>query len=135
MTIDFSLKNLPKAIEDFAFGKKNTSVIAFEGEMGAGKTTFIGALCKHLGVVDVTSSPTYGIINHYKTGAGDSIYHLDLYRLKDEEEAIAAGVEDVLYSNALCLIEWPNVAAGLLPENTLFVKLSILENGMRRLIF
>lgn len=108
-------------------------VWAFHGEMGSGKTTFIHALCEILGVASAIGSPTYAIINEYKAAAIPIIYHMDWYRLKDEEEAIQAGVEDSLYSNELCLIEWPDKAPGLLPQQTLHLYLSVVDNHHRSL--
>ncbi len=108
-------------------------VIALHGAMGAGKTTLIHALCHRLGVQDAVSSPTYSLINQYRAGDGTAVYHLDLYRLRDEEEALQAGVEDCLYSGYRCLVEWPEKAPGLLPEDTLQVQLEVVENLTRRL--
>ena len=102
----------------------NATVFAFHGDMGAGKTTFIHALCDVKGVKDVVGSPTFSIINEYVyTDNGDEkkIFHIDLYRLKDEEEAIQAGVEDCLYSDHICLVEWPERAPGIFPEDTVHV--------------
>lgn len=106
---------------------------AFNGEMGAGKTTFIHALCEVLQVTGPVSSPTFAIINEYKSPVAGSIYHMDWYRLKDEEEAIQAGVEDCLYSGSLCLVEWPQKAAGLLPEDTLQVHISLVDGETRQI--
>src|SRR5271156_3379319 len=92
-------------------GKK---IFAFKGNMGAGKTSFINALCKDKNVLDTTGSPSFSIINEYGFPGG-IIYHLDLYRLKDEEEAIRAGVEDCLCSGEICLVEWPDRAPGIFP--------------------
>jgi tRNA threonylcarbamoyladenosine biosynthesis protein TsaE len=104
------------------------SVIAFQGDLGAGKTTLIRALCKQKGVADEVSSPTFSLINEYvftdPEGKTDRIFHLDLYRIRDEEEALQAGLGDVLFSGSLCLVEWPEKIPGLLPEDTLAVTLS-----------
>src|SRR6476619_5653247 len=105
MTLSFSLpqiKQAAKQVFDFASEKK---VWALHGEMGAGKTTFIHALCEHLGVTSAIGSPTYSIVNEYKSENAGIIYHMDLYRLKDEEEAREAGVEDGLFSGNLCFVE------------------------------
>jgi tRNA threonylcarbamoyladenosine biosynthesis protein TsaE len=101
--------------------------------MGAGKTTFIKAICKQLGVTGAVSSPTYSIINQYAAANGKTVYHLDLYRLKDEEEALQAGVEECFYSGEYCLVEWPDKTPGLLPENTLHCYLSNSGNNERKL--
>lgn len=111
--------------------KKN--VIAFHGEMGAGKTTFIHALCEAMKVKDNISSPTYSIINQYKTVDGKIIFHLDLYRLSNEEEAVNAGVEDCLYSGNTCLVEWPEKAAGIFPADTLHVNITVGDNNIRKI--
>lgn len=111
--------------------------LAFHGSMGAGKTTFIHALCGVKKVKDVTGSPTFSIINEYlfeEDGIEKKIYHMDLYRLKDEEEAIRAGVEDCLYSNHICLVEWPEKAPGLFPPDTLHVSIEAIDSDTRRLI-
>jgi tRNA threonylcarbamoyladenosine biosynthesis protein TsaE len=113
------------------------TVIALHGSMGAGKTTFIHALCKAKRVKDVTGSPTFSIINEYifeEEGVGKKIYHMDLYRLKDEEEAIQAGVEDCLYSNHICLVEWPEKAPELFPANTVHVFIEVIDSDTRKLI-
>jgi tRNA threonylcarbamoyladenosine biosynthesis protein TsaE len=101
--------------------------------MGAGKTTFIHALCEELGVSSTISSPTFAIINEYASTLAGVIYHMDWYRLKDEEEAVNAGVEDSLLSHQLCLIEWPDRAAGLLPDDTFHIHIEVLDEGTRRM--
>ena len=107
-------------------------VIAFHGSMGAGKTTFIHALCDGKGVKDVVGSPTFSIINEYYFPAG-KIFHIDLYRLKDEEEAIRAGVEDCLYSDHTCFIEWPEKAPGIFPDDTVHVFIEVVDSETRHL--
>ncbi len=107
-------------------------VIAFHGQMGAGKTTFIHALCDEKKVTSTVSSPTFSIINEYSSPGG-SVFHIDLYRLKDEEEAIRAGVEDALYSGALCLVEWPERIPHLFPAGTAHVHIELLNDGKRRM--
>jgi tRNA threonylcarbamoyladenosine biosynthesis protein TsaE len=94
--------------------------------MGTGKTTFIAALCRAKGVQSIPSSPTFSLINEYTLMSGDPIYHIDLYRLRDEEEAREAGVEDCLFSGNFCLVEWPEKAPGIFPENTLHVRIETL---------
>ena len=108
------------------------SVWAFHAPMGAGKTTLVTALCKILGVQDRVNSPTFAIMNEYQ-GLGKVIYHMDWYRLKSEEEAIQAGVEDALDSGNLCLVEWPEKAEGLLPDNCFELHMEVLDQKMRRL--
>ncbi|HAI83954.1 MAG TPA: tRNA (adenosine(37)-N6)-threonylcarbamoyltransferase complex ATPase subunit type 1 TsaE [Chitinophagaceae bacterium] len=106
----------------------------FNAPMGSGKTTLIHALCTQvLQVADAVTSPTFAIANEYSSAVAGTIYHMDWYRLKDEEEAIAAGVEDMLYSNAYCFIEWPEKAEALLPDNCLTVNLDLLSTTSRKL--
>lgn len=107
------------------------TVFAFHGEMGAGKTTFIHALCDELGVTTPVSSPTFSIINEY--GGKVPVYHLDLYRLSDANEAVNAGVEDCLYCGAICFVEWPERAASLLPPDTVHVYLEATGSVNRRI--
>ena len=103
------------------------------GAPGSGKTTFIHALCDVLEVKDAVGSPTFSIINQYQAKDGKTIYHLDLYRIKDEEEAIQAGVEDVLYSGELCLVEWPGKTPSLFPPDTVYLQLEVTGSNSRRL--
>jgi len=132
--IIFSLNELATVVRKFRDAVTGYRVFAFHGEMGAGKTTFIHALCEDVGVEDTVSSPTFSIINEYYSPNG-SIYHMDLYRLRDEEEAIGAGVEDALYSGNICLVEWPERAPGIFPEDTVHVYLERAENNLRKLDF
>jgi tRNA threonylcarbamoyladenosine biosynthesis protein TsaE len=103
--------------------------------MGSGKTTFINAFCKLLRIDEVSSSPTFSIINEYDSKLVGTVFHLDLYRLKDEEEAIDAGVEDVLYSGRYCFVEWPEKAQGILPEDALKVHISLVDSTTRVITF
>jgi tRNA threonylcarbamoyladenosine biosynthesis protein TsaE len=116
----------------WAVGKKH-KVWAFHAEMGTGKTTFIHALCEYLGVKDAISSPTFAIVNQYQSSEAGTVLHMDWYRLKDEEEAMMAGIEDHLLSGNYCLIEWPEKASGLLPDDTFHVHLQLLDEFTRRL--
>lgn len=107
-------------------------MFSFSGELGAGKTTFISAVCKELGVEDVVSSPTFSIVQQYNSLHGD-IFHIDLYRIRNEEEAVSAGIEDSIDSGNICFIEWPERAQGILPIDTVRVKIEIESIDCRRL--
>ena len=111
-------------------------VFAFDGQMGAGKTTFIKKLCETMGTADVVNSPTFAIVNVYDVEQPykGEVYHFDCYRLKDIREAMDFGAEEYLYSGNYCFIEWPDMIAPLLPEDTVRVKIEPMENGDRRLI-
>ncbi len=110
------------------------SIFTFSGELGAGKTTLISAICKELGVMDVVSSPTFAIIQEYTTTSGKNIVHMDLYRIKDEEEAIHSGLEDSLLSGDICMVEWPENAPGIFPERTVKSRIEITGKEERKLI-
>ncbi|TDH19837.1 tRNA (adenosine(37)-N6)-threonylcarbamoyltransferase complex ATPase subunit type 1 TsaE [Segetibacter sp. 3557_3] len=133
MEISFTKASLEQVAKQVYALAKAYPVWAFHGAMGVGKTTFIHSLCDVLGVTSAVGSPTYAIINEYSSPGIGTIYHMDWYRLRDEEEAIQAGVEDPLYSNNLCLVEWPDRAIDLLPEHTLHLYLSIQEDDYRRI--
>ena len=132
MELEFTLSNISKAAGELWQWAKNRKVIAFYGAMGAGKTTFIHALCDVKGVSSTVSSPTFSLINQYEFPGGH-IFHIDLYRLKDEEEAIRAGVEDCLYSGDICLVEWPERAAGILPDDVMKVKITAKDPQTRNI--
>lgn len=132
----FSLDNINEVAKSCWDVIGTKSVIAFHGQMGTGKTTFIHALCDAKGVQDVVGSPTFSIINEYGFAENDrekKIYHIDLYRLKNEEEAINAGVEDCFYSDHICLVEWPEKAPGIFPEQTIHIFLELVDTKTRRL--
>lgn len=107
-------------------------VFAFDGKMGAGKTTFIKQLCAELGTDDVVNSPTFAIVNVYDTMRGE-VYHFDCYRLKDIREAVDFGAEEYLYSGNYCFIEWPDILEPMLPDDVVHVRLQVLDNGDRLL--
>ncbi len=110
---------------------QDNNCVAFYGEMGAGKTTLIKEICKLLGVCDITSSPSFSLINEYLSKEDKSIFHFDFYRINDIEEAYDIGYEDYFYSNSLCFIEWPEKIESLLPENHTNIKINILDDNKR----
>ena len=135
MNVEFTQKDIAVAAQKIWNYGKEHPVWAFHAPMGAGKTTFISALCTTiLGVKENISSPTFAIINQYQSLIAGIIYHMDWYRLKSEEEAIQAGVEDALINGNLCLIEWPEVAPALLPESSLHIYIELLSNSRRLII-
>jgi tRNA threonylcarbamoyladenosine biosynthesis protein TsaE len=122
-----SLEQIQEAARQFVEAMGDNTVFAFYGKMGAGKTTFIKAVCEVLGVEDVITSPTFAIVNEYRSDlAGELIYHFDFYRIKKLDEVYDMGYEDYFYSGALCFIEWPELIEELLPGHT--IKVSIEEN-------
>ncbi|MBR2290685.1 MAG: tRNA (adenosine(37)-N6)-threonylcarbamoyltransferase complex ATPase subunit type 1 TsaE [Prevotella sp.] len=129
MTIKIeNIENIREAAQTFVEQIGDRTVFAFYGKMGAGKTTFIKAICEELGVSDVITSPTFAIVNEYRSDTtGELIYHFDFYRIKKLEEVYDMGYEDYFYSGALCFIEWPELIDELLPEDA--VKVSIEENS------
>jgi tRNA threonylcarbamoyladenosine biosynthesis protein TsaE len=134
-----SLKDLDHAaLQILAFAGK-CKKIAFIGEMGAGKTTLVKSICQQLGVQEIATSPTFSIINEYvyidALGKQNTIYHIDLYRLQRMEEAINIGIEDYLYNEHYCFIEWPQLIAPLLPTDIVQIELKLLDNSHRKLVF
>lgn len=127
-----SLDTIKEAAHEFISVMSDYTVFAFNGDMGAGKTTFIKALCEELGVNDITNSPSFAIINEYRSDTtAELIYHFDCYRLENEAEAEEIGVEDYFYSGALCFIEWPERVVDLLPDDTVEVDVVEQEDGSR----
>ena len=125
------LKDAAHALIAFAGAEK---LFIFEGDMGAGKTTFIKEICLALGVTDLVSSPTFSIVNEYLSDQG-SLYHFDFYRIKNLQEAYDIGYEDYFYSGSICLIEWPEKVAELLPPSYIKVSISITGNMSREISF
>ena len=130
-----SLDTIQEAAKEFINRMGEGKVFAFYGKMGAGKTTFIKALCETLGVKDVITSPTFSLINEYTDGKGNSIYHFDFYRIKKLEEVYDMGYEDYFYSGNLCLLEWPELIEDILPENAVKVKIEEQADGTRLVSF
>lgn len=131
-----SLEDVAQAAHEFAALMGDETVYAFYGEMGAGKTTFISALCRELGVEDdPTSSPSFAIVNEYRSDTtAELIYHFDLYRLESIDEALDLGIEDYFDSGALCLLEWPERVEPLLPDDVVKVTVSVDHADDSRLI-
>ena len=127
------IDDLPEAAEQLLQMLRPEAVVAFYGEMGAGKTTLIRELCAQLGVEDNVNSPTFSIVNEYRTPAGETIYHFDFYRIDKPEEALDFGCEEYLYSGNCCLIEWPERVENLLPEDTDRVYIRVNGNGIREI--
>ncbi|HIZ15472.1 MAG TPA: tRNA (adenosine(37)-N6)-threonylcarbamoyltransferase complex ATPase subunit type 1 TsaE [Candidatus Tidjanibacter faecipullorum] len=120
-----SLRDLPDAAEAILAQAGDHRVVAFYGEMGAGKTTLIRAICDRLGVTDAVSSPTFALVNHYVGDGGRNIYHFDFYRIDRLEEAFDLGYDEYFDSDALCLVEWPEKIEPLLPDDTLNVRIDV----------
>ena len=127
-----SLESIQEAARQFVAAMGDNTVFALYGKMGAGKTTFIKAICQELGVTDNITSPTFAIVNEYRSDiAGELIYHFDFYRIKKLEEVYDMGYEDYFYSGAICFIEWPELIEDLLPGNTAKVSIEEEEGGKR----
>ncbi len=127
------LEELSKVVDGILTNYTNERIFCFYGNLGAGKTTLIKEICEHLQVVDVIASPTYPIINEYKTNDNKVVYHIDLYRLKSLDEAINIGIEDYLYANNYCFIEWPDNFESILPDKHIKIKMTKLEDDIRNI--
>lgn len=135
MQIKFKEEDIRQAAKQFVEGMGENTVFAFYGKMGAGKTTFIKAVCEELGVEDTVTSPTFAIVNEYEAAGGRPIYHFDFYRIKKVSEAYDMGCEEYFYSGHPCFIEWPELIEEVLPEETVNVTIEVLSDGERRLVF
>ncbi|WP_395044494.1 tRNA (adenosine(37)-N6)-threonylcarbamoyltransferase complex ATPase subunit type 1 TsaE [Flavobacterium sp.] len=133
MEIIFSLEEI-NAVAQKILSENPKKVLLFKGNMGVGKTTLIKSLAKNLGVNDATSSPTFSLVNQYQITDNQYIYHFDVYRLKNETEALDMGIEEYLYSGNWCFIEWPENIPSLIPEEHSTINIEILQDGKRKLI-
>jgi len=129
------LDTIDEAAKEFLQEIGDNKIIALYGSMGAGKTTFVTALCRVLGVEDVVNSPTFTIVNEYQTEEGEPVFHFDFYRIKSLREVEDLGFEEYVYSDCLCLMEWPEMIEEMLPEDTLRVTISEQEDGTRLIKF
>lgn len=125
------IDSIGEAARQFVEEMGDSTVYAFYGKMGAGKTTFIKAVCEQLGVRDVINSPTFAIVNEYMDGKGNPIYHFDFYRIKRQEEVLDIGYEDYVYSGNVCFMEWPELIEDYLPEDVVRVTIEEAEDGSR----
>ena len=134
MEIVFELDEIEKTAKYFLQLNQKSKLFAFSGDLGAGKTTFINALCREMRVTETVTSPTYSIIQEYATEIGEVIYHIDLYRVKDEQEAMDAGIEDCLNSDEICMVEWPERAPEIFPSETIFTRIETISANKRKLM-
>ncbi len=133
MTITYTLKELPNVAKQI-ITDAGTGIISFDAAMGVGKTTLIKEICRQLGVQDTISSPTYALVNEYKSDDGP-VYHFDFYRINDEEEAYHIGFEEYLDLGAWVFIEWPEKISNILPEDIIRIKIDLIEDGKRVLSY
>lgn len=126
-----NIQELPQAAASLLPEIRKATVVAFYGKMGVGKTTLIKELCSQLGITDVVNSPTFSLVNEYRTNSGDKVYHFDFYRINKLEEVYDFGYEEYFYSNSLCLIEWPELIEPLLPEDCLRIQIEEQPDGSR----
>ena len=133
--LKYSLSEIDTIVSEKIIPKIENNIICLEGKMGSGKTTLIKSICNNLNVVDKVSSPTFTIINEYKTINENFIYHFDFYRIKNKEEALNLGIEEYFYSSNLCLIEWGSKIEILIPQNKHKINLKYTDDIHRKLIF
>lgn len=124
-------RHLTSAAKQLLKQTEGKKIYAFYGSMGAGKTTIIKAVCETLGAIDIVSSPTFTLVNEYKTSSGKSLFHLDFYRIKKVEEVYDFGIEEYLSGDSYCFMEWPELIEDILPEETVKVKISVDNNEQR----
>jgi tRNA threonylcarbamoyladenosine biosynthesis protein TsaE len=126
-------RHLPAAAKQLLKYSENKKIFAFYGSMGAGKTTIIKAVCEYLGAIDTVTSPTFTLVNEYKTASGESLFHIDFYRIKKQEEVYDFGIEEYLSGNSYCFLEWPELIEELLPPETIAVRISV-DNLEQRIL-
>ncbi len=131
MTLRFQQSDIEQAAAQFVAAMGDRTIFAFHGGMGAGKTTFIQAVCRCLGITEPITSPTFAIVNEYRTEHGTSVFHFDFYRIKRLSEAYDIGCEEYFYSGSPCFIEWPELIEEILPEETVHISISELPDGSR----
>jgi len=124
-------KHLHAAARQLLKQSGENKIFAFYGTMGAGKTTFIKAVCEELGVVDIISSPTFTLVNEYRTASGEAVYHIDFYRIKKQEEVFDFGVEEYLNGDTYCFMEWPGLVEEILPSDTVKITITVDSNEQR----
>jgi tRNA threonylcarbamoyladenosine biosynthesis protein TsaE len=124
-------KHLPVAAKQLLKYSGNRKIFAFYGSMGAGKTTIIKAVCEYLEVTDIVTSPTFTLVNEYKTASGESLFHIDFYRIKKQDEVYDFGIEEYLSGDSYCFMEWPELIEELLPPGTVNVRISVNKNEQR----
>ena len=128
-----SIESLDKSARQLLDAFPDNRIFAFYGEMGAGKTTFIKALCRALQVKDITSSPSFGLIHEYVSETGESVYHFDFYRIETVEEIFDIGYEEYMFSGEYCFMEWPEMVETILPEETVRIAIEVVNRGEREL--
>jgi tRNA threonylcarbamoyladenosine biosynthesis protein TsaE len=124
-------RHLSSAVKQLLEETGNSRIFAFYGSMGAGKTTIIKAICESLGAIDIVSSPTFTLVNEYITSSGESLFHIDFYRIKKQEEVYDFGIEEYLTGDSYCFMEWPELIEEILPDETVKVKISVDDNEQR----
>ncbi|MEO6188614.1 MAG: tRNA (adenosine(37)-N6)-threonylcarbamoyltransferase complex ATPase subunit type 1 TsaE [Ginsengibacter sp.] len=134
MELDFEIGEIDSVAKRLLAYSAGYKIITFNGELGAGKTTLINALCKALGVKETVTSPTYSLVHEYPADSKEIIYHMDLYRLKSQFEAVDAGLEEYISSGNYCMIEWPSIIESILPLGFVKCELQVLGTQMRKLV-
>jgi tRNA threonylcarbamoyladenosine biosynthesis protein TsaE len=129
-----SLDDLPAAADWLLGEMGEEKLLGLIGDLGSGKTTLVAQILKKLGSLDPVQSPTYSIVNEYRDEHGNPVYHIDLYRLKDASELSGLGLEEMMDSDAFCFIEWPEIAKALFPAESLYLRISNIDNEQRKLI-